>query len=382
MTNDNDKNAEELAKLLEKLSPEDLEKTLDKVIKDTDVLKSRAKKILKEELQNETRKLERELELVKIEALEVKMKLSNLYYPATEFMKIEPNNHEGKYLIHRYGSMKNQTDYTGEGMPTEQMRDNGYIHGGMSFHSSFQVLQVMDQFAEYLSGGEQPVFSQFNTFLFIMGYAGDLNLPVDIFGMPEVLGYQQATLSRILSALSEPTQQDLINKADLDNRVNVLEDRSVNYKNPAIINAVNSTPTQNVKKDWERAVASGDMDDIEETRFKIATHLKITGKRSLGVKHGLIKLTNPLETKNVKITLEGLKNTPSYPLSAEGFIQTQMAKSTVDYGGRSFEMHKDFRQEIPLKDGRKKYVNLTEKGMEVAHKIKEVLLYEHPKQED
>jgi|TARA_R110001599_G_scaffold99446_1_gene255013 hypothetical protein len=73
-------------------------------------------------------------------------------------------------------------------------------HNSTSFHNGFSILATMDLFKQAI--GTEPVASHYRTFLFIMSYAGTLNLPVDLYGMDIALGIKKPTLSRILWSLS------------------------------------------------------------------------------------------------------------------------------------------------------------------------------------
>lgn len=290
-------------------------------------------------------------------------------------------------FLHRMNSWNNQGVMTG-GNIEHGVAYNNYVADEFSFHSGFTLMNAMDLWAEYTT--TEPVFSQFNTFLFISGYAGEYNIPVDVYGMADVLGLQQATLSRILSALSEATEEELIAKAEREHRLSLIENDKLNTSNPAVANALHKEMMEGKKSGLispvENKILEGDgsYDDLESTRYvlkkvnEMDKKYRLNSPRAL-VKHGLIQPAHPERTTDVTVSYDPAQvdRVVKSPINSDPYTMASLPQTVVNYGKNARPFVKDdFRQNKPKPDGRKKYVNLTDKGFELARKLREVILYD------
>ena len=146
---------------------------------------------------------------IKAERKKGVIKDNSIYKAATALLNISPLDHSNIYQAHRLGSWLHQTATMSPTLGLKcssllQYKDGKeYIGDNYSFHGTFTLLQAMDVYRQYTS--TEPAFGHFKTFLLIMAYSGEFNFPVDVYGMNNVLGIQQSTLSRIIGILGEET---------------------------------------------------------------------------------------------------------------------------------------------------------------------------------
>ena len=149
---------------------------------------------------------------IKAERKKVVIKDKSIYKAATALLNISPLDHSNIYKAHRLGSWLHQTATMKKMSPALDLKISSLlkykdseedIGDHYSFHGTFTLLQAMDVYRQYTS--TEPAFSHFRTFLLIMAYSGEFNFPVEVYGMNNVLGIQQSTLSRIIGILGEET---------------------------------------------------------------------------------------------------------------------------------------------------------------------------------
>jgi len=280
--------------------------------------------------------------------------IKNLYGVSTELLENNPLDHVNIYNTHRYASWLNQDTLTGgrvydsnmkDGLPFRQYKDGKHpVDNEFGYHGMFTIMQAMDVYGTYTSS--EPAFGHFRAFLFIMGYSGKFNLPVDVFGMGPALGLQQSTISRILGILGSFTPEE-IKESEIDAQQEK-EIEQLNYE----------TAERHARQ----------MQQVEGTYVPpIRERRRVLNKRPT-IRHGLIQPADPRETKDVSI------HTHNPTIRSDGPV----VHTEVGYGGEGgMFMQGNFRQEAPTADGRRKYVNLTPRGMELAQKLNEVITYDY-----
>ena len=163
----------------------------------------------KKELESRLKDLKR---AIKAKRKEVVIKDRSIYAAPMALLEISPLDHSNIYQAHRLGSWLHQTATMKKISPALDLKFSSllqykdgkeYIGDHYSFHGTFTLLQAMDVYRQYTS--TEPAFGHFKTFLLIMAYSGEFNFPVDVYGMNNVLGIQQSTLSRIIGILGEET---------------------------------------------------------------------------------------------------------------------------------------------------------------------------------
>ena len=163
----------------------------------------------KKELESRLKDLKR---AIKAKRKEVVIKDRSIYAAPMALLEISHLDHSNIYQAHRLGSWLHQTTALQKISPMSDFKSSSfvqykdgkeYIGDQYSFHGTFNLLQAMDVYRQYTS--TEPAFVYFKMFLLIMAYSGEFNFPVDVYGMNNVLGIQQSTLSRIIGILGEET---------------------------------------------------------------------------------------------------------------------------------------------------------------------------------